>query len=306
MTRKRRNGVYNNDNGRDTTMMTTTRTPRIADGDPAEPETTTMEISSLMETLSGKIMTTTTRSEHNEPPTLPVLRHHPSQLPPRTSPPQTFTNVWGINASLLRAYPQGFPPELATEELKVQAEVGGNAASIASFRIATLQQQTLTTFGFLQHKDMTIHIMHSPATYYAQGATGPLKGKDIGFVGDRIEYSTPAPIVLQPVKPWKWVTQRTVISEVAVELFYANPGNANKFFIPLPNDTLEKISIPLLIMLPTAILKYCVNKPQNAFGLAAACHKHDGHHDPIPRHARSFCAPGLRVNSKLVLCSTAQ
>ncbi len=82
--------------------------------------------------------------------------------------------------------------------------------------------------------------MHLPATYYAQGASGPLKGKDIGFVGDRTEFSTPAPIVLQPVKPWKWLALKMVISEVAIELFYANPNNAIKFsIVPLPNGGLK-------------------------------------------------------------------
>ncbi len=197
----------------------------------------------------------------------------PQPLPPRqslpvpTSQPQLHTNLWGINASLARAYPQGFPPELLTEELKVQPEVGGAAANITNFRIETLQQQTLTAFGFLQHKDMTIHIMHSPATYYARGASGPLKGKDIGFVGDRTEFSNPAPIILQPVKPWKWMNLKTVISEVAVELFYANPGNATKFFIPSPNDTIEKITVPLLIMLPTTLIRFCAARPRTPLDL---------------------------------------
>jgi len=191
----------------------------------------------------------------------------PHPTPPTPTPLQVHTNVWGINASLTRAYPHGFPPELVAEELRVQTEVGGNAANIASFRIETLQQQTLTAFGFLQHKDMTIHIMHSPATYYARGAIGPLKGKDIGFVGDRTEFSTPAPIVLQPVKPWKWLTLKTVISDVAVELFYANPNNANKFFIPSQTDTIDKITVPLLIMLPSSLLQFCAAQPRTPLDL---------------------------------------
>ena len=128
-----------------------------------------------------------------------------NRTPLPTSLPR-IANPYGIAAALQRVFPHGFPPEIVAEDLKAQAEIRGDGARMAVFRVETLQQQHLTTFAFLQQKDIMIHLMHSPATYYARGASGPLKGKDIGFVGDRTEFSSPAPIVLQPEKPWKWIT----------------------------------------------------------------------------------------------------
>jgi hypothetical protein len=60
---------------------------------------------------------------------------------------------------------------------------------------------------------------------------------------------------------------KTVISEVAVELFYANPDNATKFFTPSPNDTIEKITVPLLIMLPTTLIRFCAARPRTPLDL---------------------------------------
>lgn len=106
--------------------------------------------------------------------------------------PSVRQNTIGIAAVLSRAYPTGFPHDLIHEELKMQADIKGDATAAAAFRTEILQHQGLVVFAFLQPKDMTIHLLHSLAPYFAQGATGPLKGKDIGFVGDRSEFNLPA------------------------------------------------------------------------------------------------------------------
>jgi hypothetical protein len=174
----------------------------------------------------------------------------------------------GINAALVRLFPQGFPPEVITEELKAQAEVRGDGAKMAVFRVETLQQQGLTGFAFLQQKDMAIHIMHSPAAFHARGASGPLKGKDIGFVGDRTGFSSPAPIVLQPEKPWKWITTKSVTELAVLDTFYANPNNTGRFFTPPPTATLDRITIPRILMLPVNLLHFCAEQSRTPLELA--------------------------------------
>ncbi len=140
---------------------------------------------------------------------------------------------FGIQAALSRAFPTGFPPELLNEELRVQMDIRGDGARMAAFRIETLQQQGLTAVAFLQQKDMTIYLLHSPATYHAWGATGPLKGRDIGFVGDRTDYSTPAPTLLQPEKPWKWITNRFVTSLVGHRDLLQQPKQCRKILLAI-------------------------------------------------------------------------
>ncbi len=195
--------------------------------------------------------------------TLRVTNQPPTSPPPTTLPIAPF----GIQATLARAFPNGFPPELLVEELKVQTEICGDGARMAAFRVETLQHQGLTAFAFLQQRDMTIYLMHSPATYHARGATGPLKGRDIGFVGDRTDYSSPAPIVLQPEKPWKWITNRFDTSELNIEAFYCNPNNVDKFYIPSTSIQLDRITIPRLLLLPSNLLDYCAASPRTPLDL---------------------------------------
>jgi hypothetical protein len=191
-------------------------------------------------------------------------------LPRDFSPPPTITGGTtgpeergiGLEATLNRLFPHGFPQDITTDELKTQAEVKGESARIALFRTEVLQHQGVVAFGFLQPKDMTIHLLHSPATYYARGASGPLKGKDIGFVGDRTPFSSPAPVVLQHEKPWKWITSKIVTSELELEAFYANPNNKHKFFSPTAASPLDRVTVPRLLLLPSVLLKFCVDRPR--------------------------------------------
>jgi hypothetical protein len=176
-------------------------------------------------------------------------------------------NEIGIVAALKRKFPHGFPPEMVAEELNAQAQIKGDGARMAVFRVETLQHQELTAFGFLQQNDMTIHLLHSAASYHARGATGPLKGKDIAFVGDRTTYSSPAPIILQPEKPWKWVMNKFVTDEVAIELFYANPNNRHKFFTAQTGTPTENIKLPRLLLLPSNLVLFCAKEPRTPLTL---------------------------------------
>lgn len=197
--------------------------------------------------------------------TLPTPTNTTAVVP--TPMPTTTTNNIGIMAALGRAYPTGYSMDAMREEMEMQKNIRGETQAIASFRTEILQQQQLTVFAFLQPKDFTIHLLHSPATYYARGATGPLKGKDIGFVGDRSAFNTPAPIVLQPEKPWKWITKQGVNDDAVLNYFYANPANKGKFFTPPTGTTLTRITAPRLLLLPGNLVQYCAETARNPWDL---------------------------------------
>ncbi len=116
---------------------------------------------------------------------------------------------------------------------------------MAVFCVETLQHQELTAFGFLQQKDR----------------------KDIAFVGDRTSFSSPAPVVLQPEKPWKWIINKFVIDELEIETFYANPSNTNKFYTPPPNTPTEQTKLPRLLLLPCNLLHFCATSPRTPLDL---------------------------------------
>ena len=192
----------------------------------------------------------------------------PAVVPPPM--PTPTRNTFGILSALERAYPAGYSKEMMREEMELQLNVKGETQAIASFRTEMLQQQQLTVFAFVQPKDLTIHLLHSPATYYARGATGPLKGKDIGFVGDRSEFNTPAPVILQPEKPWKWITKQAVQDDVIFNYYYANPANQGKLYTPPPGTALTRTIAPRLLLLPGNLVQYCVEAPRTPWDL----HKH--------------------------------
>jgi hypothetical protein len=79
------------------------------------------------------------------------------------------------------------------DELNVQADVAGESQAIDTFHMEMLQQQGLTVFGFMQPKDMIIYLLHSPAPFYAWGATTPLKGKEHWIGGRLYGFFQPSP-----------------------------------------------------------------------------------------------------------------
>jgi hypothetical protein len=154
------------------------------------------------------------------------------------------------------------PDNISHDELNWQTTVKGNAAAIKTFRADVLVQQGLVVFAFLQPDDTTLSLLHSPATFAARGAEGALKGKDISFVGDRLPFTSPIPVLLQKEKPWKWIQVKGDFDEIAILAFSNNQQNNNIFYAPPPGKALTKQLLPRLILLPSNYVPFCANTPQ--------------------------------------------
>ena len=201
--------------------------------------------------------TATTTTAATPPMAMPSPPSAPSQPPPARP-----TNTIGITAAITRLYPHGVPDTVSHEELAWQAAVKGKATTIKTFRSDVLMQQGLVVFAFMQPDDSTLSLLHSPATFAARGAEGALKGKDIGFVGDRLPFSSPIPVILQKEKPWKWVTIEGDFDELAITSFYNNQQNANLFYVPPARKALTKLLLPRLILLPSNYVLFCAAMPR--------------------------------------------
>ena len=189
-----------------------------------------------------------------------------SPPPPRQPipPPQ---NTIGMTAAINRMYPQGVPRETIIADLEWQGRIKGEAPAIKAFRSNLLVQQGLVVLGFLQPEDTTISLLHSPATYASRGDSGPMLGKDIGFVGDRAPFTNPIPIILQKDKPWKWVQLEGDFNELSHQYYYANKDNHNKFYYPPPTAKRSKLKVPRIILLPTNLVEFCVTSPRTPWQL---------------------------------------
>lgn len=188
--------------------------------------------------------------------------HQTLPLPPVRPIPSEPQNTAGLEAAIRRTYPQGVPNDIITSELNWQAAGNGENQATKTFRAEVLMQQGLVVFAFMQPEDTTMSLLHSSASYMAPGAEGALKGKDIGFVGDRMPFASPIPVLLQKERPWKWVTVDADINEVAVTSFYVNPSNANRFYTPPPTAAKTRIKLPRLILIPSNFVPFCATKPR--------------------------------------------
>ena len=198
--------------------------------------------------LQSNVRTATTPRTSQPPPVIPI--------PPE---PQ---NTIGLDAAIWRTYPQGVPNDVITSELDWQAAGKGDSQATKTFRSEVLMQQGLVVFAFMQPEDTTLSLLHSAAPYMAPGADGALKGKDIGFVGDRLPFASPIPVLLQKERPWKWITVDADLNEVAVTAFYVNPINSNRFYTPPPTTPTTRIKLPRLILIPSNFVPFCVAKPR--------------------------------------------
>lgn len=89
-----------------------------------------------------------------------------------------------------------------------------------------------------------------------RGAVGALKGKDIGFVGDRAEFTTPTPTLLKSEKPWKWISVDIHMDELVMEHFYAIPINTNAWYTPPQTAETIKVKVPRLLLLPSMLVPF--------------------------------------------------
>lgn len=73
---------------------------------------------------------------------------------------------------------------------------------VKAFRTETLQTQDLCVFVFMRPNFSLLNFLHSVASFYAPNAPPDLRGKGIGFGGDKTTFQTPTAVLLPPEKPW--------------------------------------------------------------------------------------------------------
>ena len=71
-----------------------------------------------------------------------------------------------------------------------------------------------------------------------------MKGKAIGFVGDRTPYSQPLPVLLPPKYSWEWATVKCVMDAVAMKTHYGNLDSYGKLWTPGDKTAEADIALP--------------------------------------------------------------
>ena len=158
-----------------------------------------------------------------QPPTTPVQDPAPLTATTVDSPPLT------LKQEALRLCCGGSSTSLRAD-LSWQWDVDEDNIKIKAFWLETLQSLDLRVFAYMQLVSAFIQLFHSAATFYTPGGDMDYhyRDRDIGFIGNRTELQTPTMVVLVPESPWKWVTRKVIMDEVALDLFYADPGKKRK------------------------------------------------------------------------------
>lgn len=119
----------------------------------------------------------------------------------------------------------------AKQLLTWQTEAG-TSNNWQKFRGEALGQMDLQVFGFMNKGSPYINLIHTIQSYTTLGTEADLKGKDIGFVGDKNEYQVPTPVIMQKEKPWKWIAKSIYNNPDKMMEHYNNDENNGKLWNP--------------------------------------------------------------------------
>jgi hypothetical protein len=111
-----------------------------------------------------------------------------------------------------------------------------SAQEQAKFKDDAFQYPGLLVFAIMRPRNAFIHLLHSIQTYpNAPGSDPAWKGKTIGFLGDRTNYS-PAPqmVELKEKAPWVWENKLVCTDLTELDMFYAVPRNSNNCGVRIP------------------------------------------------------------------------
>ena len=146
-------------------------------------------------------------SEHEPPLFTEPQRTLPGTPRPRQTLPPPQGSPIAATPDITRGRTATTPTEdtaltaIATELCRIDqdyasmlAELQWQRASmqdVKAFRTETLQTQDLRVFVFMRPNSCLLNFLHSAASFYAPNAPPDLRGKDIGFDGDKTGFQTP-------------------------------------------------------------------------------------------------------------------
>jgi hypothetical protein len=152
----------------------------------------------------------------------------------REDPAQQPTNETrgGGISMVLNAAVQKMTTATIERELDWQSRVEGDAAKVTAFKEQVMNQHAFRAFAFMKGKSPAIHMAHSIGAFYGlSGMAIEVQGKQIAFVGDRINGRQPIPFILPPQNSWTWAQVRYLNNTALYGEYYRQEGNRDKLWI---------------------------------------------------------------------------
>jgi hypothetical protein len=117
---------------------------------------------------------------------------------------------------------------------------------------------TLLVFATMRKKSPFVHLMHSAGIYpRVPGADPDWQGKSVGFLGDRTKFATPQMVELGRTSAWGWEDQQVSRDGIAMEAYYGDSANRERFWIPTPDAPRHRTVCPRMLALPPDCAIYC-------------------------------------------------
>jgi len=112
-----------------------------------------------------------------------------------------------------------------------------------------------------------IQLVHSAREFHVLGGVSTLKGKPIGFVGDRIPSKgiNPYAVLFSPTLGWAWKEVIFCDDGVAMAAERTAQTANGDYWTPSPTVLVASEMtkhLPRLLYLPTLLVQFCAEKPQ--------------------------------------------
>jgi hypothetical protein len=145
-------------------------------------------------------------------------------------------------------------------ELNWQSRVEGDAAKVTAFKEQVMNQHAFRAFAFMKGKSPAIHMAHSIGAFYGlSGMAIEVQGKEIAFVGNRINGCEPIPFILPPQNSWTWARVRYLNNTALYGEYYGQEGNRDKLWITGATEAdLVEAQLPRMLALPTLLAEFVV------------------------------------------------
>jgi hypothetical protein len=105
-----------------------------------------------------------------------------------------------------------------------------------------------------------IHVAHSIGSFFGlSGLATDVQGKQIAFIGDRIQGRQPTPFILPPQNAWTWTRVKYLADMARCTEHYSDESNRSKLWTTgAGDDDLVELQLPRLLALPTVVAEFVV------------------------------------------------
>ena len=177
---------------------------------------------------------------------------------PQSSPQTSTTAVDNDLVAAVEKLGYGVDPDRILAELEFQSDK--NNAEAEGFATKIINMSTPCVFVFMKQNNPYLHIIHSLGKFAGDLVVeSDYNDSVIGFVGNRAGRLEPIPIEITN-DMWSWKDYEIATDIIKVTSFGEKEGNDDKMYKRAKSDDKEKIALPPLLLLPSGLVKWLLEK----------------------------------------------